>query len=308
MKTEENFESVKCNLCDSCNSTILFNGKDRVHKKDGLFKVVKCNNCGLIYTNPRPKQKVISDYYPDEYWDTNENREDNFEKKLKKIVHKVINGIYYQFKIPSEYSGKVLDIGCGDGKGLYKLKNEGWETYGVEISELAIEYARKMRHLNIFNGFVEDAMFEDEFFDVIILSQVLEHLPNPLSTLKEINRILKNDGLLIISIPNVESFDAKHFKKYWTGWELPRHFYHFSPLSVELLLNKAGFDILKKEFDNNPNIFLSSFKYVLEDKGFPTIWGLTFIFPLGNLLSVIMGRTKKSSSMTLFSEKQCFNY
>jgi methionine biosynthesis protein MetW len=303
MKVEANFEYEKCNLCESDDSTILFNGRDRVHKKDGLFTVVKCNNCGLIYTNPRPKQTIISEYYPEVYWDIKENEEVNFENKLKKVVHKSINKIYYQMKIPSQYSGKVLDIGCGDGKLLSNLKNTGWETYGVEISDLAVEFARKKYGLNIFEGVAEDAMFEDEFFDVIILSHVLEHLPDPKATLKEINRILKPNGLLIISIPNVNSFEAKHFKKYWTAWELPRHFYHFSNKTVETLLNKTGFNISKINYDTNPNIFLSSFKYLLEDLGINPLVGLILIFPFSNILSLIIGNIKQSSSMTLFIKK-----
>ena len=176
MKVDEDFEYVKCNLCDSDNSSIFFKGKDMVHKKKGLFTVVKCMNCGLIYTNPRPKENIISKYYPDEYWDINDNEDEGMDIKLKKLVHKFINKISYKMTISPQLGGKILDIGCGDGKRLLELRKEGWDTYGVEISDLAAEYVREKYGLNVFTGIVEDARFEDEFFDVIILSNVLEHL------------------------------------------------------------------------------------------------------------------------------------
>jgi len=98
VKSEENFEFVKCNLCDSNRSTILFNGKDMVHKKEGTFTIVKCNKCGSVYINPRPKHNIISKYYSYDYWDI--DIPINNEMKLKKLVHRVINKIYYKIDIP----------------------------------------------------------------------------------------------------------------------------------------------------------------------------------------------------------------
>jgi len=306
MKSEENFEFVRCNLCDSNFSTILFKGKDMISKTEGVFTVVKCNNCGLIYINPRPGQNIIFNYYPDEYWNIEEDNHINMEMKLKKFVHRFINKIYYKINIPNlnQNCNKVLDIGCGDGKGLFKLKEDGWETYGVEISPLAAERAHEKYGLNIFTGIVEDAQYEDEFFDLIILNHVLEHLSDPKTTLIEINRILKNEGKLIISIPNVNSFEAKHFKKYWTAWELPRHLYHFTPFTIKSLLDKTGFEVLKIEYDNNPNNILSSFKYVFEGYRINPIPGLIIFFPFANLASLILGKTKRSYNMVLYSKKK----
>jgi SAM-dependent methyltransferase len=224
--------------------------------------------------------------------------------KLKKLVHRFINKIYYKIDIPHHSGGKILDIGCGDGKGLLKLKEDGWETFGVEISPLASEHARNNLGLNIFTGTVEDAQYEDEFFDIIILNHVLEHLSYPKTTLTEINRILKHEGELIISIPNVNSFEARHFKKYWSAWELPRHLYHFTPSTIRLLLDKTGFEVINIEYDNNPNNILSSFKYVFEDNRINPMLGLIFLFPFANLASLILGKTKRSYNMAVFSKKK----
>jgi SAM-dependent methyltransferase len=188
---KEDFENVKCNLCGSNSSNKFFTGKDLLYKKEGLYTVVKCRDCGLIYTNPRPNQTIITNYYPSEYWEINENNQVDSESSFKKLAHRFINKISYKMTIPFKTNGKLLDIGCGDGKELLRQKENGWDTYGVEINDLAANYVRKHYGLNVFTGIVEDAEFDDEFFDVIILNNVLEHMSDPKTTLNEIHRILK---------------------------------------------------------------------------------------------------------------------
>ncbi len=303
MVSKENFEYVGCNLCGSNLSDTIFQGRDIKYEKIGLFNVVKCNRCGLIYTNPRPKQSVISSYYPDEYWNM-DNENGTIESRLKIFAHRFINKISFKMTIPSKPGGKILDIGCGDGKGLLKMQEEGWEAYGVEISDLAAEYVREAYGLNVFTGIVEDAGFEDEFFDVIILSHVVEHLSDPKTTLIEVNRILKKDGTLVISVPNADSFEAKHFKKYWIGWDLPRHFYHFTPNTITTLLNKIGFEVIGIKYDNNPNNILSSLKYIFRAYRINPLLGLAVSYPFVNLTSIILGKFKQSDSMVVFSKKK----
>ena len=109
---------------------------------------------------------------------------------------------------------------------------------------------------------------------------------------------------MFISVPNVDSFEAKWFKKYWTAWDFPRHFYHFSPTTIKSLLNKTGFDVLSIEYDNNPNIILSSLKYIFEAKGINPILGLGISYPFANLASIILAKTKRSYNMAIFSKKR----
>ena len=105
-------------------------------------------------------------------------------------------------------------------------------------------------------------------------------MSDPKTTLNEINRILKNDGTLVIGIPNANSFEARRFRKYWTGWDLPRHLYHFTPNTIKSLLSKTGFQVLEFKFDNNPNVTLSSLKYIFEERKINPILGSEFIIPV----------------------------
>jgi SAM-dependent methyltransferase len=133
-------------------------------------------------------------------------------------------------------------VGCGTGGLLDWLKKHGWHVYGVEISKQAAEYGNKYE-LNIFNGELIEAKYPSAFFDVVVINQVLEHLYDPKKTLKEIHRILKTDGTLIVGVPNIDSYEAKVFGRYWSALDIPRHLYHFNLRSLKLLVEENNFNI-----------------------------------------------------------------
>jgi SAM-dependent methyltransferase len=119
--------------------------------------------------------------------------------------------------------------------------NVGWEVYGVEINEFAACVAREQHWLDVRVGTLEQAAFPDEFFDAVTLWDVLEHLHDPVASLREIRRILKLDGVLVIRVPNANSWDAALFGRYWAGLEPPRHLYVFTPNTLGALLTANSF-------------------------------------------------------------------
>jgi len=138
----------------------------------------------------------------------------------------------------------------------------------VEVSKYAAAYGNK-HGLNIFNGELNDAKFPSNFFDVIVMNHVLEHLFNPKETLQEVSRILKPDGLLIIGIPNIDSYAARVFGKYWSAMEIPRHLYHFSVKTLKLLLSENNFeiDIIKSKTYFIPHLNKESIFVVKKENG-----------------------------------------
>ena len=168
--------------------------------------------------------------------------------------------------------GRLLDIGCATGTFLAGMKSKPtWELHGVEISEHAAHLARQQHSLNIVTGTLEDARFPNEFFDAISLWDVLEHLPDPSESLQEIYRILKKDGVLVIRVPNLNSWDAKIFKSSWAGLDAPRHLYVFQPESLSQLLDKTKFDINRMGCDiGSYTTFLLSLRFWLLTKGVRT--------------------------------------
>lgn len=256
-------ESVKCDICSSNNNTLLLQARDYRYGHPGMFNIVKCNNCGLIYINPRPTNESILKLYERDYTPKNNLKvlpkihETKWKITLKKVWHR-INGQYVD-EIITEAKGKILDVGCGDGYLLLFLKQKGCEIYGVETNHKSVKICNKLG-LEVFCGTLEDAKFPNEFFDSIILSQVLEHFPSPRASLREIFRILKPTGKVFIYCPNAESHLSKLFGKFWHGWHIPFHFYAFTSKTIRKYAETAGFKVKRVATGTPDNFFVVSLK------------------------------------------------
>lgn len=231
---------TQCNLCGSRRQRTLFEGRDRLHGEPGCFNVVECQDCGLLYLNPRPSPDELDRYYPAGYisyptaiqdeksairrWD----RQYGLHKRCSQVIRRVGG------------PGRVLDVGCATGIFLDGMRQRGWDAYGVEPSAHAVQYARSRLGLNVTEGFLEDAGFQDAFFDVVTMWDVLEHVPDPRATLAEIARILKPGGWLVLNLPNPESWERRWFGPYWAGWDVPRHFHLFDRQALRRYLEEAG--------------------------------------------------------------------
>jgi len=257
LKTE--LEYTSCDFCGEDKTDLFLEAESEVNKEK--FKIVRCANCGLIYLNPRPTKDIIGRYYPVgsyySYQDFTEKRL-NYREWLKKIS---LEGYYNSkniFKklmarllvrnllvvIPKERKGRLIDIGCGSGEFLYQMKNFGWEVYGVEISQESADMGNK-QGLNIFCGELGEADFPDNFFDVVVLSQTLEHVYSPGSYLEKIHRLLKEGGLLIIGVPNVGCLEIQVFGRSCHALDVPRHLHFFTIASLRNYLEKYGFKVEK---------------------------------------------------------------
>lgn len=230
-------EYVDCNLCNS-NEYKLF-------KKINGYRLVKCKQCELVYLNPRPTQQEIGEKYSAEYHIKRLLRKE--PKTAREIEEKISKNIGRAEEIIKQFGnkGKLLDIGCGTGFFIACLKKYGWDVAGVEISEWASKFAKKKLGLNVFTGSVEEIEFDDRF-NVITMYHILEHLPDPVRTLKRVSELLARDGVLIIKGPNLASFDRIWHGKKWRGYDLPFHLYHFTPETYRALLEKAGFSVQKR--------------------------------------------------------------
>jgi len=220
----------------------LLTTKDfRYHLTNETFNLVQCSDCGLIYINPIPTKEDMSNYYPDGYYSLTFNRFENMYCSIVDIV-KIKKIRKYKKK------GKILDVGCGSGDFLVNIKKRGWVVYGVDTSREACKLANEKLKQNIFNSELEECHFPDAYFDVITLWHVLEHVYNPNQLLTEVNKILKKDGILLIEVPNIENPVFKLTKEHYFALDIPRHLYHYTPKTLEQMLNKNGFVISKRSF------------------------------------------------------------
>jgi 2-polyprenyl-3-methyl-5-hydroxy-6-metoxy-1,4-benzoquinol methylase len=204
----------------------------------------------MLITHPQPSLANLGKYYESEdYISHTDNKRSLFEK-----LYHFIKGIALKNKLNlinslQSSKGKILDIGAGTGEFLSVAKNDGWQTIGVEPSDRAKAIAK-----NKGVSFAEETSeLENHSFDVISMWHVLEHVPDLDKQIKELKRLLKPTGTLIIAVPNFKSFDAKHYGKFWAAFDVPIHFWHFSKTAIKLLFEKEEMKlekVLPMKFDS----------------------------------------------------------
>lgn len=263
-------EHTNCLICDLDSPQILNSGYDRLLGLPGEFTVVTCSNCGFVYLNPRPAEREMKKFYPEEYYSFRRWTEDvgslrAFYRNMKWKSLSRINATRFSGVPPFVENGKILDFGCGSGEVLNILKKVGWETCGVEIDKKAAEYARSMG-LNVFSQDLRSIRFPDDYFDVVRMRSVLEHLHQAPVILEEIHRILKKRGRLLLIVPNIDSFEFKIFRSKWFPLDIPRHIYHFSSKSLAALLKKSCFNIEGLRYGGGGALLLGSIDYLLRHK------------------------------------------
>lgn len=241
-------EYINCILCNKDNTETILTVKDfRYKTSDETFTIVRCRKCKLVYLNPRPSKDTISKYYPDNYRTRKMLKTELIESKIKTFRTKR-KALFFKHPWYLEFPAgtNVIDIGCGSGELLLRLKELSCNAYGIDIDDTTSKFLREVMSLNVTTWDIDDGIpFPDDFFDVIIMRHSLEHIYNPVHVLHEIRRALKPDGLLLIGVPNIDSFVSKITGIYWGDLDVPRHLFHFSPSTISTLLNEAGFSIEK---------------------------------------------------------------
>jgi 2-polyprenyl-3-methyl-5-hydroxy-6-metoxy-1,4-benzoquinol methylase len=212
------------------------------------FEVYICRQCDFLFTNNFPSNSSIGKYYDDLKYISHSNTKKGFVNKLYHFVRACMikRKLNFVCKQSKKKTGKILDIGCGTGYFLNEAKRKGWKTFGIEKNECAGNMA-----IERFNLIVKPEhhiyKFPKESFDVITLWHVLEHLENLNEIMEKIYDLLLPDGIVVVAVPNCSSYDAKHYKTYWAGYDVPRHLWHFTPETMELFVKKNKFNIICKK-------------------------------------------------------------
>jgi SAM-dependent methyltransferase len=279
-----------CPICDTTGAMRLFLTRDRIHKLPGVFSVYRCANCYALFIHPRLSDAELSSYYPEEYGRF--RLSNSLNKKHYRGWQRFVLERYYGYPaedgrrssaieqaaawllafftakgvLPYRGEGKILDVGCGGGSYLYRLKQWGWETYGVEPSETGAKQAHSLG-LSVTQGNLTDAQFPGAFFDAVRLSNVLEHLSDPKAIFREIARILKPDGAVYITVPNTRSLVFWLFQENWYALDAPRHVISYCPSALRALCNATGFEIAHSDFHAGPFNCVRSVKYFFEERG-----------------------------------------
>jgi 2-polyprenyl-3-methyl-5-hydroxy-6-metoxy-1,4-benzoquinol methylase len=237
---------AKCLICGSDNLNKELSCKDYVASGE-MFDLYRCGQCSFLFTNPRPDNNEIGRYYQSERYVSHAGDKQGFS-----FIYRVYD-VVRDFSIKSKLSlikkyhssGKLMDLGCGLGYFLNGVHlDKTFDATGVDISEDAISYVKNRFGLEVYKEQDLDD-FKSNSFDIVTQWHVLEHVHLLNERMAQLKRILSKDGTLFIAVPNSDSWDAKHYKAFWDGYDVPRHLYHFNQHSFGLLMEKHGFRVVE---------------------------------------------------------------
>jgi SAM-dependent methyltransferase len=285
-----------CPICQRTNFSAI--GKVNSHSPamQESFLLNSCHHCGLQFINPRPFEDEMTQYYPTVYYKLTP-----FNDKLSTMKKFALSSwfgypldrgfisfpnwslgtrmgnLFYAgiFKLLQPFlknktgrqipdfieDGVLLEIGCGRGEYLAKMRNLGWNVRGVDVSQEAIDFARSHYQLEVCVAGADHLPYDDAFFDIVFLKHVLEHLREPIAAMQEIRRVLKPNGRILITTPNTNSLGNKFFGRRWVAYDPPRHLMIYNKKSLAHLFNASGFELLAchAPATNSSSVFRQSF-------------------------------------------------
>jgi 2-polyprenyl-3-methyl-5-hydroxy-6-metoxy-1,4-benzoquinol methylase len=304
----------KCFICGASNWKKLYPSRDLRHNIEGDFWLLECDVCGLVATVPQLSQEEIEKFYPEDYvcfstaieeegkWLVRADRQRGVRRRCDFVI-----------KESGKKHGTVLDVGSATGIFLKGMKDYGWEVNGVEPSEFAAKYAVEQMGLNTVHGYLEEDTFKPESFDLVTFWDVFEHLPNPVEVLKIAHKTLKPNGVLVLSLPNSQSWDRRLFEDVWAGWHTPQHYYIFNQKNLTQLVEQHGYRFKRiRSFTGRHGAMAITLDYWLKKKkfseGFRTNFSFFFNSYFGRVLAypyfMLADTLNRSTVMTIVFVKK----
>jgi 2-polyprenyl-3-methyl-5-hydroxy-6-metoxy-1,4-benzoquinol methylase len=263
-----------CYLCGRRGKTAHSNLRDRMFGVPGTWSFRVCSGCGLYWLDPVPEPGEFARLYrnyvtrsvrrtpsgggralwrqPAELKDAILAGDPSLEQERNALLQTLLWRIAPLREVAlgsvlwlgPGAGRRLLDVGCGDGSFLARMRKRAWDVTGVEPDPAAVSVAKE-KDLDVICATLEAARLPPNYFDVVTLNHVVEHVPDPIATVRECRRILRPGGRLIIVTPNSESLGRRLLGPWWRGWEPPRHFFVFSPTTLLESVRRSGFQQLK---------------------------------------------------------------
>ena len=277
-------------LCPVCDATARydFSGRDLMFDRYERHDYFRCPACGCVFHHPMPDMATIAGFYPPSYDIYDEDKRARPLTRIKRAVLGHRHGYrhladgaadrllarlaapFVQLAPPPwTAGGRLLDVGCGNGRFLATMREMGWTVQGVEFSEDGVRACRKAG-MPVHHGDLFSAGFADATFDVITVRHVIEHIPQPRPFMAELARILKPGGRLVIETPNSNALGRAWLSVNWFANEVPRHLFLYAPDNLALLTRQQGFEPLGVRLGTSPKIFLNSLDYIVHNRGRPS--------------------------------------
>lgn len=240
-------------ICDACASSTIEHfctARDRVLPgRARRWDILRCKSCGFGWTSPPLAESEISSHYPPTYLGEIESRLREFAdgtlQRSRSWLEETGKARLVEQFLPG---GKILDVACGDAKFLWALDGRRWERFGVDISATTVELVRaSLPGIRLVSGNIFDPALDPIRFDVLTFWHALEHLPGTRRVLARAASLLREGGVLVVSVPNIDSIQADLFRRHWYPFDdVPRHLYHFSSRSLGIFLADSGLEIMAR--------------------------------------------------------------
>jgi SAM-dependent methyltransferase len=226
-------------ICVACGAAPFF----VTSTLSATFHLRRCGQCGTAWTHPKPSAEELETSYSESYYGPeNVKFVSALERVVGWITQQRAGWIHQKIKAHSQ----ILEIGCGRGLLLNALSRLGHECHGTERSGLAAKRAQRTVGAKVYTAPLDHCNLEKEYFDLVILWHVLEHLENPAETLAQIFQLLRAGGILILEVPNLASLQSRLTGKYWFHLDIERHLFHFPAEGLRRLLKATGFLIIEE--------------------------------------------------------------
>lgn len=237
---------VTCPLCSGNHLKPVMSCIDHFASGE-QFEVWECVDCGFTFTQDVPVEAEIGRYYETPEYISHSDTEKGLMNKIYHVVRRFMlqRKVRLIERVSRLKSGRLLDIGTGTGYFPFTAQKSGWKVEAIEASEKARAFAKEHFHLDV----QRDEAFEtlaDKTFDVITMWHVMEHIEHLNELWEQLHRLLKEQGVLVIAVPNHNSYDAKKYDSWWAAYDVPRHLWHFDPLVMKKMGEKHEFELAEQ--------------------------------------------------------------
>ena len=269
-------ETVDCLLCGGGDQETVIVAGDRLTRIGGHFRVVRCRDCQLAFTNPRPTADSLGLFYPADYSPHSEKEpggrpRPRWRRKLEiallrqrfgyppqptdartALTSWVARAVIRRTRarehwVPFRAPGRLLDFGCGAAEFLKLMRDYGWTVEGLDLSPRVVDALRQKAGFRAHLGTLPHPDIPAASFDAITMWHSLEHVPCPQKVLRAASDALRTGGVLVVGVPNFASWSFRQFQQHWTGLALPRHLTHFTPPTLGHMVEASGYRVLSIE-------------------------------------------------------------
>lgn len=230
---------IPCNLCGSSERKPFCPENGR--------SLVQCQNCSLVYVNPRPDPNELYALYGETYFHNDDSGTVGYSNYLKDEpnIRLTFSGRLNWLEKFTRGHGLALDVGCAAGFFLSEADKRGWKVKGLDVSAFAAKYAAEHFGFDVQHGSLTELEYPAASFDLVTMWDVIEHVPDPMAYIKHAVSLLKVGGVFSLATPDVDSIPARLTGKRWVGYKLSEeHVYYFSVKTLVKMFNDAGLDVV----------------------------------------------------------------